>query len=82
MLLGLPGLILFYTPFLFIKNSYLAISLGFSLSILIFILYKQFNKTNKNINLLEIAKISKDNKIMKILGIYRKQKSLLIFEDF
>ena len=43
MIMGLPGLILFYVPFLFIKNFYLALGLAFVVAILVFLIYRQFN---------------------------------------
>ena len=43
MLVGLPALVLFYLPFLFVKNFYLALTFGFISSIVIFIIYKELN---------------------------------------
>ena len=42
MLVGLPTLIVFYSPFLFIKNFYLCLLLGFVFLTIIFFTYKHF----------------------------------------
>ena len=43
MLIGLPSVALFYIPFLFIKNFYLALFMAFLIVGLITIIYKYFN---------------------------------------
>lgn len=42
MLFGLPGLIIFYSPFLILKNFYLCLFLGFVFLIILFFIYKYF----------------------------------------
>ena len=42
MLFGLPGLIIFYSSFLILKNFYLCLLLGFVFLIILFFIYKYF----------------------------------------
>jgi hypothetical protein len=43
MLLGVPGLTMFYIPFLFMKNIYASIAIGFILTLILFFVYKHFD---------------------------------------